>query len=246
MNALADKEFRDWEIDHSTQISPQLLRILRERIIYCDLEPGAAISEPAIATVYEVSRQPVREAFIKLADEGLLDIRPQRRTLVKKISYAAVLDARFVREAVEADIVKLLAEKRDPSLVADLRSQLQLQAEEVGSPIRFIRLDEQFHRTLAEAAGKYRAWRYIEGLKTQMDRVRILRLQQFPVERLIRQHTALVDALEAGEIARSEAAMRDHLREILQVLPEIYEANTDFFDGPDITGPFNRASIKEE
>ncbi len=236
MSALAAKNPGDWDIDHSSAIGPQILRILRERITYNDLEPGEAISEPAMAMVYGVSRQPVREAFIKLSDEGLLDIRPQRRTLVKKISYAAVLDARFVRESVEADVVKLLAEKADASLVSELRSQLRHQADEVAAPIRFIRLDELFHRTLAEAAGKSRAWRFIEDLKAQMDRVRILRLQQFPVEKLIQQHGAVVDAIEAGDVERSETAMRSHLREILQVLPEIYEANADYFDGPENAG----------
>lgn len=241
MNAIIKKKPGNWDIDQSSAIGPQVIRILRERIIYNDLRPGAAISESAMAMIYQISRQPVREAFIRLADEGLLEIRPQRKTLVKKISYAAVLDARFVREAVEADIVKLLAESPDPSLVSELRRQLRCQAEEISSPVRFIRRDEQFHRTLAEAAGKRSAWQFIEEFKTQMDRVRILRLQKFPVEKLIKQHGAIVDSIESGEVGRAEKAVRYHLQEILRVLPQIYSENMNFFDGPDIYGSFNQA-----
>src|SRR5690554_5571253 len=68
--------------------------------------PGTRISETELAAAYEVSRQPVREAFIKLAEEGLLAVRPQRGTFILRISIPAVLTARFIREAVEADIVR--------------------------------------------------------------------------------------------------------------------------------------------
>ena len=227
---------RNWEIDQTQAISPQVYRILRERIVFSDLKPGVAISEPAMAKSFGVSRQPVREAFIKLSDGGLVEIRPQRGTIVKKISYAEVLDARFVREAIEADIVHLLAEKPDSGLIRELRQQLVDQARAVDLPTKFIRCDEFFHRTLAEAAGKYRAWRFIDELKTQMDRVRILRLQQFPIEKLIQQHTAMVDAIEKGDIDAAVSATRTHLREILKVLPSIFEANSDLFEGPVVTG----------
>jgi DNA-binding GntR family transcriptional regulator len=102
----------------------QLYATLRAAIIDNALSPGARISEADVAQQYGVSRQPVREAFIKLANEGLLEVRPQRGTFVAKISLQAVMDARFVREAVEADIVKLLAQSPDQTLITELRAQL--------------------------------------------------------------------------------------------------------------------------
>ena len=107
-----------WAVDHGEQVGPQVYRSLRERIIRGELEPGGLISEAEIARAFSISRQPVREAFIKLAEEGLVEIRPQRGTLVRRINIASVMDARFVREAVEADIVKIVAEKRDPRVIA--------------------------------------------------------------------------------------------------------------------------------
>ncbi len=62
------------------------------------------LSEQDIATRLGVSRQPVREAFIKLGEAGLIRVLPQRGTLVVKISRAAVEDARFIREAVECAV----------------------------------------------------------------------------------------------------------------------------------------------
>lgn len=219
-----------WELDHEKPIGPQLHRILRERIVRNDLVSGSKISEPEIARFYSISRQPVREAFIKLSEEGLISIRPKRSTIVRKIDPVAVLDARFVREAIEADIVKLLAEKSDPAVVKDLRAQIvEQQSTAEDNPHGFIQLDERFHRTLAEAAGKASAWNFIEGLKSQMDRVRFLSFSLFPTIKLIGQHAEIIDSIEAGDVAQAETSIRVHLKEILTDLPGVQATNPEFF-----------------
>ena len=166
-------------------IGPQLHRILRERTVRNDLVSGSKTSESEIENSYSISRQPVCEAFIKLSEENLILIRPQRTTIIRKIDPNAVLEARFVREAIEADIVKILAEKSEPVVVRELRAQLEEQKKVMNDdPIRFILLDELFHRTLADAADKAGAWRFVEGLKAQMDRVRFLGSSLFSSARL--------------------------------------------------------------
>jgi DNA-binding GntR family transcriptional regulator len=175
----------------------------------------------------------VREAFIKLAGEGLVAVLPQRGTIITRIGYSAVLDARFLREAIEADIVSILATEPDPAVIRDLRAQLKAQAAVVRTdPLEFIGLDDRFHRTLADAAGKVGAWRMIEGLKSQMDRVRFLSLGHFPIRKLIEQHTGIVDRIESGDLRGANAAIRGHLREVLSDLPQILGANPGFFDLP--------------
>lgn len=225
MNAGGNAELA---ITHDAPVGPQVYRILRARIIRGDLAPGSRISESEIAATFSLSRQPIREAFIKLSEEGLVEVRPQRGTLITKISTAAVLDARFVREAIEADVVRLVAVKRDASVLADLRAQL-LQQKETADPDRFMRLDETFHRTLAEAAGKSYAWNVIEDVKTQMDRVRYLSFIQFPISTLIAQHEGIVAAIEGEDPDAAEQAMRRHLREIITALPGIAAARPEFF-----------------
>ncbi|WP_417207839.1 GntR family transcriptional regulator [Antarctobacter sp.] len=223
-----------WSLDPATPITPQISRILRERIIRNDLKPGDRLSESEVARGYDVSRQPVREAFIRLADQGLLAVLPQRGTIVSRIGYAAVLDARFLREAIEADIAKILAQTPDPALIAELRAQLTRQeAATRGAPEAFIELDELFHRTLADAAGKAGAWKQIEGLKSQMDRVRFLSLGQFPLRKLIAQHSAIVDQIDSGSIRGANEAVRLHLREVLSDLPQIVAANAAYFELPE-------------
>lgn len=226
-----------WAVEHGVPVGPQVYRTLRERIIRAELAPGALVSETELAKVFSLSRQPIREAFIKLADDGLVEVRPQRGTLVRKINIASVMDARFVREAVEADIVKLVAERNDPVVVADLRRQIEAQRHTIGHhPDEFMKLDEQFHRTLAVAADKSQVFRVVDNVKAQMDRVRFLTLMNRSViEISIEQHAAVVDAIERGIPMQADAAMRAHLRQILADLPHVALLKPDFFD--DTTQP---------
>jgi DNA-binding GntR family transcriptional regulator len=213
-------------------VGPQVYRILRERIIQAELLPGERLSESDVAKSLSVSRQPVREAFIKLSEEGLVQVLPQRGTFVTKISVASVMDVRFVREAIEADIVRLVAEKHDAGTIEELRRQLTEQ-KKVPHDDRsaFLRLDERFHNTLATAAGKAYAWSVIESVKAQMDRVRFLSVDDMHIGRLIEQHERIVDGIAAGDKTAAEQALRTHLREILNSLPEIARSRAELFDG---------------
>jgi DNA-binding GntR family transcriptional regulator len=235
---LAMVDFNTWKLDQLKAVSPQLRLVLRSRIIQNDLRPMRRLSEPELANKYSVSRQPVREAFITLMSEGLLEVRPQRGTFVRRIDFEAVLNARFVREAVETDIVRKLATSGENTLVETLRAQLVLQKSvPEAAPKRFIELDERFHRTLARAAGVEKAWDYLEVIKSQMDRVRFLTFEEFPIFKLIDQHEKIVDFIEQKAVSRAEDAMRCHLREILNSLPRVQELYPDYFENSrDISG----------
>ena len=230
VDGAADPRDLVWPLELTIPVRPQIHAGLRQRIIRGEIAPGTALSEAEIARRFAISRQPVREAFIKLAEEGLLEIRPQRGTFVRKISKTAVMDARFVREAIEANIVRELAAEGDAGLVARLRKQLVAQrAVPAGELYDFMRLDEEFHWTLADAAGRLYGWKVIEDVKLQMDRVRHLSLRSFPQSKLVRQHTNIVDAIEKASPDAAERAMREHLRLIMDDLPSIEAQHPDFF-----------------
>ncbi|MGG5819801.1 GntR family transcriptional regulator [Falsiroseomonas sp. HW251] len=219
--------------DAEGPVAPQVLQRLREAIVRCELLPGRALSEAEIARQLGVSRQPVREAFIKLAEAGLLSIRPQRGTVVQRISVDAVHDARFVREAVEAAVARAAAEARAPGLDARLAELIagQERCAEAGDAPGFLVLDEAFHRALAEGIGRAFAWTALEPIKAQMDRVRFLSFEgATPLPELIRQHRAIARAVVRGQPDQAEAAMRAHLREILASLPRIARAHPDYFE----------------
>lgn len=218
---------------HDGAVSSQLHGLLRERIISGDLSPGQRVSETELATAYNVSRQPVREAFIKLAEEGLVDVRPQRGTFVRAISVQAVLTARFVREAVEADLVRRVVKRATPAILAELDTQLELQvmATQADTAVEFTILDKAFHRLLAEFAGQPDVSEFLQAQSIQIDRVRNISARTFARDKLLVQHRAIVEAIRAGNVSAAEQAMRLHLREINNDLPRIVEAQPHYFEG---------------
>jgi DNA-binding GntR family transcriptional regulator len=211
----------------------RLEREIRKSIITLDLLPGTALSEQDIARRYGVSRQPVREAFIALARTGLLEVQPQRGTVVVKISTGKMLEARFVREALEVAIVRRACEGFDLPIRKDIDAILraQEQAAAKAAHYEFQRYDELFHIALAEGAGFPSAWRAIEDIKAHMDRVCHLTLPRASsLSVLIEQHRQIIGAVDDHDSARAEAAMKRHLTEILKALPAVEAQYPDLFE----------------
>jgi DNA-binding GntR family transcriptional regulator len=156
----------------------QAFAALRHAIVTLRLRPGQSFSEQEVARQLRISRTPVREAFIKLAEAGLIEVLPQRGTLVRRISVKAVRDARFVREAVETAVLREAA-GRLPSLRPrrgarpDRGPARGRAGDDLG---RFLGLDDAFHRSFAAGIDRGHAWAVVEAQKAQMDRVRFLSL----------------------------------------------------------------------
>jgi len=225
------------ETRDSDPVRQRLYQVLRQSIIQMVLAPGRALSEKEIADTFSVSRQPVREAFIRLSEAGLVEVKPQRGTYVVKISQQAVLEARFVREAIEVAVVKLAAKKGiEPSVLKELHDLVERQRRclEPHDYDRFYHLDEAFHRTLSLGVRQQAAWKVIEEVRAQLDRVRYLSVpHSTPLERLVDQHNHIIAAIEARDVKRAEEAMMLHLREILVSMPDLIRRFPDMFDVQD-------------
>ncbi|WP_411838884.1 GntR family transcriptional regulator [Paracoccus sp. ME4] len=194
-----------------------------------DLLPGARLSETEIAAQVGLSRQPVREAFIRLAADGLAEVLPQRGTYIGRISMRAVRSARFIREAVEADLAREVARLRPDLGAMAAELDLQAQADAAGDVPGFIQSDDRFHRAMAEAAQQPGVWHDLERLKAQMNRMRHLSMRVFDRSATIAQHRTILAALQAGDADAAEAAIRTHLRQMLTELPQMAADHPDYF-----------------
>ena len=214
-------------------IAQKVMLTLRRAIVTMRIRPGEMLSEQDIAGKLGVSRQPVREAFIKLGEAGLLRVLPQRGTLVVKISRAAVEDARFIREALECAVAREAARLMTPAQGVALSNNLARQRKTIRAQDAeaFFALDEEFHRLLAEAAQRPSTWDVVEDVKPQMDRVRFLSLPDAtPLSVLVNQHAAILAAVKAGSGPRAVTAMRAHLHEILRSLPQLAKQHPELFE----------------
>lgn len=152
--------------------------LLRSRITSLELLPGTPLSENELATELDVSRTPVREALILLGEESLVDVFPKLGTFVSRISVDAVLEAQFMREALELAALREAVERADAEDIAALRAILDAQraALTTADPDAFFEQDEAFHRRLMEASGYRTLWRTVTTAKAHLDRARRLSL----------------------------------------------------------------------
>lgn len=205
---------------------------LKRAIVELAHRPGDSLSEAEVARQLGVSRQPVREAFIKLAEVGLVEIRPKRGTFVRLISQREVQNARFIREAIETAVVRKAAAEASEAELKTLNALIDRQEKfaRAGDLSGFLELDEAFHRTIAMAADCEHAWHIVEDLKVQFDRVRFLSLPQAtPIKTLVDQHRAIADAIAQRDPARAEQAMHEHLGEVLKSLPKLAAEKSELF-----------------
>lgn len=206
---------------------------LRRAIVALELPPGARLSEQEIALKYGVSRQPVREALIALARTRLVDVQPQRGTVVVKFSVRKMMEARFVREAVEVAIVRQACQSfsaQSRQRIDDLLD-VQEKAATRDDHAAFQRYDELFHVELTEGVGMPLAWEAIRDIKAHMDRVCQLTLPGSAVMLpLVGQHRNIMAAIDAQDVAQAEGAMRHHLTEILRALPKTEASFPELFE----------------
>ena len=221
----------NFRASESLSIGAQLHRFLRAAIIRGELAPGQAISEVEISKRFAISRQPVREAFIKLSEERLVEIFPQRGTYVRKISVREVLDARHLREIIEVSIIREVSLNHDAKLIACLRALIEEQSKVAsGDSQGFLALDEEFHKCMALHVGRGYAWRITEMIKAQMNRVRFLSFDfATPMPIMTAEHTAIVDAIEAKDADLAAQRMEKHLRNIINSLPVIAKHYPEHF-----------------
>lgn len=207
---------------------------LRSEIVSLERKPGEPLAEKAIAEAYGVSRTPVREAILRLANEGLVDIFPQSGTFVAHIPQRALPEAIVIRTALEEKAARLAAERATRSQVMSVQAIVEQlrESEAAGNREAFHQADEHFHAAIAEIAGYPGIWALVQQVKVQVDRYRRLTLpQEGRMQRVIEEHQAILDAIAAHEPDRAAALMSAHLGALIASLEDIRHVNPDYFSG---------------
>lgn len=220
------------ELEGREPIARELHTALRQRIMTGAMPPGTPLSEAPLAEHLRVSRTPVREVFRRLADEGLLEIRPQVGTFVAPIRLDAVHDAQFVRETLECRTVRLAAERLSEADEFALRHIIALQRGTVAGAeaAAFFAQDEAFHAALIRIAGRPAIWTVIQDVKTQLDRIRHLSTESEDWRHvLLAEHETILDRVLGRDPDGAEKVMRDHLRTVFATIERLSQTKPDFF-----------------
>lgn len=196
-------------------LQSQVYVALRKAIINGKLAAGSKLVEGQIAKHLGVSRNPVREALRKLEQDGLVVHNPNHGVTVSDVTRQQGLEIIAVREVLEALGCRLAAANVTRADIEDLRALLKRSSESLaaGDLDELIASESGFHERLAQLSGNATLARIISDLRETILRFRRAAIQA-PArpERVIEEHTRIVDALEAGDAAAAEAGMREHIR----------------------------------
>lgn len=206
---------------------------LHADIVTLKLEPGTRMSEVEVASQFNISRQPVREAFIRLSNMRLLEVRPQKATLVRKISRSHILNSRFIRTAVEVEVVRRACASNTELDIVSFDNNLALQKQSVANMNvdEFHDLDYAFHHLICRAGEAEFAFETISSNKVHVDRLCMIQLSSQPALSEVREdHAEIYDLLKKRNEAGTIKLIRHHLSRLDQTFNAARESHSDYFE----------------
>ena len=221
-----------------SSVQEMVYRTLRDKIVSMELKPGTIISTQEIADSMSVSRTPVREAFIRLQREELLDVAPQRSTMVSKINMDRVYQERFIREALEIEAMQKVVEVATAESLNRMRRNIEKQYAAIAEQryIDFLELDNAFHQAAFTETHEDLGRSIVQQMNGHYDRIRLISAWEGQiVSAAMQEHERYVDYIERKDTARARKLLRTHLQ-ALRVQEEILLTNWSEY--------FSDASIK--
>jgi DNA-binding GntR family transcriptional regulator len=213
---MADVQFRP--LDAPEPLADSVYAAICDSIVDKTLQPGARVTESAVARQLGVSKTPVREALLRLRHIGVIEPDGVRGGRVVRPSRARIREAYEVREALEVFAVRAVAERGDGQ--ADLKpirtaAARSVQRARCGDHVGFRSWDFSFHRAIAEAAANPQLTRLIDDVFTLIG---TLRQRDFPDGRwsleCAQGHARIARAIARGDVGGAESATREHIRQV--------------------------------
>jgi len=220
--------------DRKQPIGPQVYAALREAIVRLRLKPGESLSEKDIASQMRVSRTPVRWALGQLSHEGLVEVYPQIGTYVAKLKVPEIMEALFLRDALECSAARLAATRMTPADIDTLRTIVEVhRAAQAANDLDAVSLhDEEFHRLIIEQSGFPRVWRFVRSARDHLMRLRNLTVPQLgTAARTVRFHQEIVEGLASRNPDQAERYMRAHQDSNFAYTQDLMRSIPDYFEG---------------
>ncbi len=201
----------------TNSVREQVYAILRSEIVNIELKPGTVISTQETAERLNVSRTPVREAFIMLNTESLLDLTPQKATVVSKIDYNRVKQEWFIREALEVQNMRAFALLVTEENIAEMEANLweQKLCAEQNDYIKMMRLDNRFHSLEFVDTQQSLAGELLSQKNGHYDRLRLLTSQtEGRIKGIVGEHEAMLQAIKKRDAELAVTLLKQHISKV--------------------------------
>ncbi len=205
---------RDGRPDASASLVDAAYAQLRSRILDNAWPPGYRALEQELALMLGMSRTPVREALIRLQNEGLVEVVPRHGMRVLPVSPADMADIYQILTSLEATASELVAARKPSNAEIEPLERATRDMEDAlarDDLDGWARADERFHRHLIELCGNRLLANVVENFWDRAHRARMftLRLRPKP-ERSTREHAAVVAAIRRGDVPAARELHRAH------------------------------------
>jgi DNA-binding GntR family transcriptional regulator len=218
---LADSKLSTERIDPAPRNSLEVYRTLREGIINGRFQSNERLVEADLSRMLMAGRTAIRAALVRLDQEGLVTREPNRGARVRLVSDREALEIEQVRVALEQLLARQAAIRMTPADLIELRGILREMTDrvEAGDPLGYSELNARFHQKIWAIADQKVAATLVANLKSQSIRFQYRTiLQPGRPHRSLSEHHLIVEALASGDPDASEAAMREHLSQVVETL----------------------------
>lgn len=191
-------------------------RALRRAIIEQALKPGMKLPEDSIGEQLGVSRTLVREAFNRLAVEGLVELKPNRGASVAYPTLEEARDVFDVRRGLERMVAETLAGRLTAAQASELETHVRQEESVMGRDgPESIRLAGEFHIRLAEMTGNALLLRYVQEVSSRCSLILAIYGRPHSSECAVSEHRQLIEALRAGDADKAAQLMDHHLQAVV-------------------------------
>ncbi|MBN1498909.1 MAG: GntR family transcriptional regulator [Spirochaetes bacterium] len=210
INLIIDSENKN----NSFTLVDYVYDLIKTNILNWNLKPGLRISEKDISDHLKISKTPVRESFIRLSKEKLIDILPQRGSFVSKIDLNDVEESYFIRRSLELSVLELAVTRLKEDNFIRLKELVRRQRESIKNEnyAHFLSLDEEFHKEIFLGSQREMTWKVMSDAGIQYKRVRMLTLIDInKYDIIVEEHSELVSSLEKKDIESARSVINEHL-----------------------------------
>ncbi len=200
----------------ATTAEQEAYEYILQRIRHGTYGPGDRLKPEDIASAIDMSRMPVREAFRRLATEGLLVLRPNRGAVVVTLTLDDIREAFEIREVLEGLAMRTAVDHFDARAHNDLEHLLeQMEYARKADTGAWLAAHRSFHEYLCALSKRQRLMRQIGSLHTALEpylRLWLIHADQPLSADVQNEHREIVEAVASGDAARAETTMRAHIR----------------------------------
>ncbi|HEY5584730.1 MAG TPA: GntR family transcriptional regulator [Ruminiclostridium sp.] len=187
---------------------------IKNKILNLDYKPGKMISETEISELLKVSRTPVREVFIRLSYEKLINIYPQKGTFVSLIDLPFVRESVYMRNLLESQIIHEIVDNQIKELPQEVKKNIRMQkdlVENAGTITEFLELDNDFHRAIFKTVNHATIWDIISTTRIHYNRFRVLKMSEPQMLiKVFNEHCDIVTLIESADKSACDTILKEH------------------------------------